>query len=88
VRSDRAYRGGPVDFFNGYLLAIWEATNERSLYDLLLTLADPTPEGDRHMVTAVSSELVPWLLGRRDANACRNCNDGLTSPSGTPALPS
>ncbi|MCO5169494.1 MAG: hypothetical protein M9894_24390 [Planctomycetes bacterium] len=51
---------------HGYLLAVWEATGQESPYDLLHTLADPTPEDHRRMVVAVSRELIDWALGISD----------------------
>jgi hypothetical protein len=77
ARRDPAAWGTGADFFNGYLLAVWEATGQESPYDLLHTLADPTPEDHRRIVEVVSRELIDWALGisdpvRERANARRS----------------
>jgi hypothetical protein len=66
TRNDVHTRFGTVDYFNGYLLSLWNATNQAYLPDLLFDLADGSAEGHRQMVSAVSRELVPWLLGVAD----------------------
>jgi hypothetical protein len=66
ARRDPEAWGNGADFFNGYLLAVWEATGQESLCDLLQTLADPTPEDHRRIVGVVSRELIVWVLGTAD----------------------
>ena len=66
ARRDPDSLSQEVDFFNGYLLSVWEATRQQSLYDLLHGLADPTGPGHCHMAESVGEELSRWLLGYSD----------------------